>query len=58
MFKQGLRVKILKGEDAGKTGVIVAKAPDADSEPVWTVAVTGKGQTKANENDLEILGTG
>lgn len=58
MFKQGLRVKITKGDDAGKIGVIVAKAPYAGSEPIWTVAVTDKGQTTANENDLEILGTG
>ena len=53
MFRQGLRVKIINGEDAGKTGVIVAKAPGSSDPPVWTVAITGKGQVRAEEKDLE-----
>lgn len=53
MFRQGLRVKIINGEDAGKTGVIVAKAPGSSEAPVWMVAITGKGQTRAEEKDLE-----
>jgi hypothetical protein len=51
MIKQGTRVKIVNGEDAGKTGVCVAKAPG--SETAWNVAMPGKGQVRAEEKDLE-----
>ncbi len=51
MIKQGARVKIISGENAGKTGVAVAKAPG--SENAWNVAMPGKGQVKVDEKDLE-----
>jgi hypothetical protein len=53
IIKQGLRVKIINGEDAGKIGVVVAKAPGSGDAPVWMVAVLGKGQVRAEEKDLE-----
>ena len=55
MIKQGARVKIINGEDAGKIGVVVAKAPGAGDAPIWTVAVEGKGQVRAEEKDLEVV---
>ena len=55
MFRQGLRVKIVNGENAGKIGVIVAKAPGAGEAPVWMVAIEGKGQARAEEKDLEAV---
>jgi len=51
MIKQGSRVKIINGEDAGKIGVCVAKAPGAGD--AWNIAITGKGQVRASEKDLE-----
>jgi len=53
MIKQGIRVKIVNGEDAGKTGVIVAKAPGSGEKSIWNIAVEGKGQVRAEEKDLE-----
>lgn len=53
MIKQGSRVKIINGEDAGKIGVCVAKAPGAGDAAIWNVAITGKGQVRADEKDLE-----
>jgi hypothetical protein len=50
--KQGTRVKILKGESAGKIGVCVAKAPGSKTE--WNVAFVGKGQVRVDEKDLEL----
>ena len=52
MIKQGTRVKILKGESAGKVGVCVAKAPGAAT--VWNVALPGKGQVRVDEKDMEL----
>jgi hypothetical protein len=52
MIKQGTRVKIINGEDAGKIGVCVAKAPGADT--VWNVAFPGKGQVRVDEKDMEL----
>jgi len=52
MIRQGLRVKILKGEHAGKYGVVVAKAPGAGNALIWNVAVEGKGQTREGEKNL------
>jgi hypothetical protein len=52
MIKQGTRVKILKGESAGKVGVCVAKAPGSNT--AWNVAFPGKGQVKVEEKDLEL----
>jgi hypothetical protein len=51
MIKQGSRVKIINGENAGKIGVCVAKAPG--TENTWNVAMPGKGQVRAEEKDLE-----
>ena len=53
MIKQGSRVKILNGEDAGKIGVCVAKAPGSGDVAIWNVAFPGKGQVRAEEKDLE-----
>ena len=53
MIKQGSRVKIVNGEDAGKDGVCVAKAPGAEN--AWNVAMPGKGQVRVEEKDLEEL---
>ena len=55
MIKQGSRVKIIDGVDAGKEGVCVAKAPGSGEAAVWNVAITGKGQIRAEEKDLEEL---
>jgi hypothetical protein len=52
MIKQGTRVKIKKGESAGKIGVCVAKAPG--SKTAWNVALVGKGQVKVDEKDMEL----
>jgi hypothetical protein len=52
MIKQGTRVKIKTGESAGKIGVCVAKAPGATT--VWNVALTGKGQVRVDEKDMEL----
>jgi hypothetical protein len=52
MITQGKRVKIINGEDAGKVGVAVAKAPG--SETAWNVAMPGKGQVTVDEKDLEL----
>jgi hypothetical protein len=51
-IKQGTRVKILKGESAGKIGVCVAKAPGSKTE--WNVAFVGKGQVRCDEKDMEL----
>ena len=53
MIKQGVRVKIINGEDAGKIGVVVAKAPGSGDAPLWNVAIVGKGQVRVEEKDLE-----
>ena len=53
MIKQGLRVKIINGDDAGKTGVAIAKAPGSGDTPVWMVSMEGKGQVRVAEKDLE-----
>jgi ribosomal protein L24 len=53
MIKQGTRVKIINGEDAGQIGVVVAKAPGSGDAAVWNVAFPGKGQVRAVEKDLE-----
>ena len=53
MIKQGSRVKILTGEEAGKTGVIVAKAPGSGDAAIWNIALPGKGQVRVEEKDLE-----
>jgi hypothetical protein len=53
MIKQGIRVKIINGEDAGKIGVAVAKVPGSADAPIWNIAMPGKGQVRANEKDLE-----
>ena len=53
MIKQGTRVKIINGEDAGKIGVVVAKAPGSGDAAIWNVAFPGKGQVRAEEKDLE-----
>ena len=55
MIKQGSQVKIINGEDAGKTGVCVAKVPGSGDAPVWNVAMPGKGQVRVEEKDLEEL---
>jgi ribosomal protein L24 len=55
MIKQGTRVKIINGEDAGKIGVVVAKAPGAGKAAEWNVAITGKGQVRVDEKDLEAV---
>jgi hypothetical protein len=52
MIKQGTRVKIKKGESAGKFGVCVAKAPGTTT--VWNVALPGKGQVRVDEKDMEL----
>jgi len=52
MIKQGTRIKILKGESAGKVGVCVAKAPGAAT--MWNVALPGKGQVRVDEKDMEL----
>jgi hypothetical protein len=52
MIKQGTRVKILKGDSAGKFGVCVAKAPGAKAT-IWNVALPGKGQVRVEEKDME-----
>lgn len=52
MIKQGQRVKILKGEFAGREGVAIAKAPGAGKAAVWMVSVPGKAQTRVDEKDL------
>jgi hypothetical protein len=49
--KQGTRVKILKGDSAGKIGVCVAKVPGAAA--TWNVALVGKGQVRVDEKDME-----
>jgi hypothetical protein len=55
MIKQGIRVKILKGEYAGLIGTVIAKAPGAGTAPVWMVTVPGKAQARMEEKDLEAL---
>ena len=50
MIKQGTRVKIKKGDSAGKVGVCVAKAPGSNT--AWNVALPGKGQVRVEEKDL------
>jgi len=49
--KQGSRIKILKGQWAGKIGVCVAKAPGSKTE--WNVAFPGAGQVRVDEKDME-----
>jgi hypothetical protein len=51
-IKQGTRVKILKGESAGRIGVCVAKAPGSKTE--WNVAFVGKGQVRCDEKNMEL----
>lgn len=53
MIKQGTQVKIINGEDAGKVGVVVAKAPGSGDTAIWNVALVGKGQVRVEEKDLE-----
>jgi hypothetical protein len=53
MIKQGIRVKILKGDFAGLTGTVIAKAPGAGSAPIWMVSVPGKAQARVEEKDLQ-----
>ncbi|MFA5309150.1 MAG: hypothetical protein WC370_06645 [Dehalococcoidales bacterium] len=55
MIKQGSRVKIIGGEHVGKIGVVVAKAPGAGKAAIWNIAIEGKGQTRAEEKDLEAV---
>ena len=52
VIKQGTRIKIKKGEYAGKIGVCVAKAPGAKT--VWNVAFPGAGQVRVDEKDMEL----
>jgi hypothetical protein len=53
MIKQGLQVKIVNGENAGRQGVVVAKAPGSAAK--WMVQVEGKGQIRFEEKDLKAL---
>jgi hypothetical protein len=55
MIKQGLKVKILKGENAGRQGVALAKAPGAGKAAMWMVVIEGKGQFRLEEKDLEVV---
>jgi len=55
MIRQGLQVKIVNGENAGRQGVVVAKAPGADKAAVWMVQVESKGQIRYEEKDLKAL---
>ena len=52
IVKQGTRVKILKGQYAGKIGVCVAQAPGSKTE--WNVAFPGAGQVRVDQKDLEL----
>jgi hypothetical protein len=53
--RQGSKVKIKKGDNAGRPGVALAKAPGADKASIWMVMVEGKGQIRYDEKDLEVL---
>jgi hypothetical protein len=53
MLKQGLKVKIKNGENAGRPGVVLAKAPGSSKASIWMVMVEGKGQIRYEEKDLE-----
>jgi hypothetical protein len=51
-IKQGTRVKITKGQWAGKIGVCVAQAPG--SKTAWNVAFPGAGQVRVDAADMEL----
>jgi hypothetical protein len=55
MIKQGQKVKIKNGENAGRQGVAVAKAPGAGKAPIWMVVVENKGQVRIEEKDIEAV---
>ena len=53
MIRQGLKVKIINGDNTGRQGIVVAKAPGAGKAAIWMVVVENKGQVRIEEQYLE-----